>query len=71
MEIKDWIAADSRVVLYLALPNDIQVGDELRLYPGCDKTLATCRDKFDNVINFRGEPFVPGSDFLARYPDQK
>lgn len=34
-------------------------GDTFVLEPGCDHTLATCRSKFNNAINFRGEPFVP------------
>jgi hypothetical protein len=29
---------------------------------GCDKTLPTCFAKFNNVVNFRGEPLVPGLD---------
>jgi uncharacterized phage protein (TIGR02218 family) len=37
-------------------------------YAGCDRRLATCREKFDNVVNFRGFPHVPGSDFVLRYP---
>jgi uncharacterized phage protein (TIGR02218 family) len=28
---------------------------------GCDKKISTCCKKFDNVLNFRGEPFVSGS----------
>lgn len=32
----------------------------------CDKQLSTCRDTFHNVINFRGEPFVPGIDRLLQ-----
>lgn len=35
---------------------------------GCDRTLATCAGRFANAINFRGEPFLPGNDLLARYP---
>jgi uncharacterized phage protein (TIGR02218 family) len=27
---------------------------------GCDRSLATCRDKYDNVINYGGFPHVPG-----------
>lgn len=26
---------------------------------GCDKTLATCKKQFNNILNFRGEPFIP------------
>lgn len=34
-------------------------GDSFAAWPGCDKTKATCENKFSNVINFRGFPFVP------------
>lgn len=35
---------------------------------GCDRHLSTCRGRFDNVVNFRGFPHIPGSDFVLRYP---
>jgi hypothetical protein len=37
---------------------------------GCDRRLSTCRDRFDNVPNFRGFPHIPGSDFILKYPRQ-
>ena len=37
---------------------------------GCDRALATCRDRFANVANFRGFPHIPGNDFVLRYPRQ-
>lgn len=43
-------------------------GDRLRLTEGCDKRFATCRDRFANSANFRGEPHVPGRDSVMRYP---
>lgn len=43
-------------------------GDRLEVSEGCDKTLATCRTRFGNAANFRGEPFLPGIDLLTRYP---
>lgn len=43
-------------------------GDAFVATAGCDRRLATCRDKFDNVDSFRGFPHVPGSDFVLRYP---
>ena len=33
--------------------------DEVDVYPGCKGDVETCRDKFDNVINFGGHPYVP------------
>lgn len=40
----------------------------VRLIEGCDKQLATCRDRFGNAANFRGEAHLPGDDLLTRYP---
>ncbi|MNT98193.1 hypothetical protein D3C72_2407210 [compost metagenome] len=37
---------------------------------GCDRRLTTCREKFENVPNFRGFPHIPGNDFVLRYPRQ-
>ncbi len=39
--------------------NPIEIGDTGEIFPGCDKLVTTCRDKFDNVNNMRAEPFVP------------
>lgn len=43
-------------------------GDQVRLEAGCDKTVETCRVKFDNFLNFRGFPDIPGDDWLAAVP---
>jgi uncharacterized phage protein (TIGR02218 family) len=39
-------------------------GKSYRLCLGCDKQFTTCKQKFDNVANFRGFPHVPGNDFM-------
>lgn len=52
--------------LYDPVPFDIAIGDDVRVIAGCDKTLATCRDKFDNAPNFKGEPDIPGPTYMAR-----
>jgi uncharacterized phage protein (TIGR02218 family) len=43
-------------------------GDSVRLEAGCDKLAATCKAKFDNFLNFRGFPDLPGEDWLTSYP---
>lgn len=68
IECKTW-AASGAVELFIAAPFPLAVGDGFTIYPGCDKRLATCRDKFGNVPNFRGEPYVPTQDKIARIPD--
>lgn len=35
-------------------------GEGITLYPGCDKTAATCRTKFSNKLNFQGEDHFLG-----------
>lgn len=34
-------------------------GQSIDAYPGCDRQLLTCRDKFNNVNNFFGHPWIP------------
>lgn len=33
--------------------------DDVVVFPGCDHTLSVCVNKFDNVNNFGGQPFIP------------
>jgi uncharacterized phage protein (TIGR02218 family) len=43
----------------LPLPNAPAAGDAFSVFPGCDKTQSTCTSKFNNVIHFRGFPYIP------------
>lgn len=52
------------LVLAKELCVPIQPGQQALLYPGCDKKLITCCNKFNNVLNFRGEPYVPDFKIL-------
>ena len=45
--------------LLLPLPSTPAFGDTFKIYPGCDKTQATCTNKFHNVRNFLGFPYIP------------
>lgn len=69
MEIKEYLyssATGGTIILTLAMPYAIGVGDSYTITKGCDKTLATCKQKFNNTINFRGEPHVPGLDKILQ-----
>ncbi|MGM4927159.1 DUF2163 domain-containing protein [Tardiphaga sp. 619_E2_N8_5] len=57
-----------RLSLWQAMAEPIAIGDAFTVTAGCDKTLATCRDRFGNVDNFRGFPDIPGNDFVMSYP---
>lgn len=45
-----------------------EAGVLMELVEGCDKLLSTCAARFENGVNFRGEPYLPGNDLLTRYP---
>ena len=61
MEVKMFTSPGS-FILQEAMIRGIAVGDEYSVSAGCDKTLATCKARFSNVINFRGFPYLPGKD---------
>ena len=56
--------------LWQAMPQPIAAGDAFTVTAGCDKRFQTCHDKFNNVVNFRGFPHIPGNDFVISYPVQ-
>lgn len=41
---------------------DLRVGDNVELVKGCNHSLAQCKAKFDNVINFGGFPYIPSDN---------
>ncbi|WP_394270062.1 DUF2163 domain-containing protein [Qipengyuania sp.] len=53
------------------LSPDLRPAHRAWLREGCDKTIATCAARFANVINFQGEPHLPGNDLLAQYPQPR
>jgi uncharacterized phage protein (TIGR02218 family) len=57
----DWLGLDRPLVV------GTSPGTRIELREGCDHTIATCAGRFANGINFRGEPYLPGNDLLARY----
>ncbi|GAB5348911.1 DUF2163 domain-containing protein [Alteriqipengyuania sp. 357] len=58
------------LVLDGPLAEGVGPGTRAELREGCDRTIATCSARFDNALNFRGEPFLPGNDLVARYPSR-
>ncbi|WP_395392245.1 DUF2163 domain-containing protein [Novosphingobium sp. BL-8A] len=62
------VSSAGSVLLDAPLDIAIPAGARVRLREGCDHTLDSCATRFGNAVNFRGEPFLPGSDLLASYP---
>lgn len=58
----DWrqVHAQSGDVLTLPIPfyEDVD-GETVTVYAGCDHTITACEEIFNNVVNYRGYPWVP------------
>lgn len=52
----------NRLVFPAPLPLLPVAGNTIWLYAGCDKTVAACKLKFNNLLRFRGFPYVPKED---------
>lgn len=50
------------IQLVQPLPTALAAGDTFQVYPGCDRSQATCGGKFSNSLRFRGYPFIPSAE---------
>ncbi|MBA2467043.1 MAG: DUF2163 domain-containing protein [Sphingomonas sp.] len=63
------LAVDGNMIRVRDLAREpIAAGCRVEVREGCDKRFATCTSRFDNAVNFRGEPHLPGNDLLTRFP---
>jgi uncharacterized phage protein (TIGR02218 family) len=54
------------VTILTQFPMPLEAGDECIMTAGCDKTFTTCRKIYNNAVNFRGEPHIPGVKKLVK-----
>ena len=47
------------VTLHIPFDSRVYVGSEVVGLPGCDGSPLMCRDRFSNLINFVGMPYIP------------
>jgi uncharacterized phage protein (TIGR02218 family) len=68
VEVKAHLVQGGVVTIELWQParGPLVAGQTFEVTAGCDKHLATCREKFGNTVNFRGFPHMPGNDALTR-----
>lgn len=46
------------LILATQTPRPVAVGDQISIHAGCDRTLPTCRDRFNNLRRYCGEPCI-------------
>ena len=68
--IADYQASTRRIVLLTPTPFDIALNDRVIVQVGCDGLIGTCRDKFNNILNFGGDPFAPSAQQLIEPPEE-
>ena len=59
---------DRRLTIWSDLRAELRVGEMVKIVTGCDRATETCKLKFNNFLNFRGFPDIPGEDWLMSYP---
>ena len=73
MDIKTHNKETETIELFLPMPYNIKVGDQYKITSGCnhmflgsDGTIATgdCITKYNNGVNFRGQPHTPTEDTI-------
>lgn len=52
------------IELITPVPTNTVSGDKLILVKLCDKSILTCGKVFNNNVNFRGEPYLPGDSLF-------
>lgn len=67
-EVQTYKHEDGKIVFCFETPYDIAAGDAFLVQAGCDKAFETCLAKFNNVPNFGGFPFIPGTDRMLQIP---
>lgn len=47
---------------------DAVVGSSVDTYPGCAHNVTICKDKFDNILNYGGQPWIPRQNPMGGSP---
>lgn len=58
---------EGKIILDSVFDLKLVPGNKYRITAGCNKTLEQCVNKFSNIINFRGEPFIPNRHKLLAH----
>jgi uncharacterized phage protein (TIGR02218 family) len=69
-KVSAFLSASSRFSLLFEPPSAIAASDGFSVIAGCRKRLLEdCKTKHNNVLNFQGEPHLPGIDKLTAAAD--
>ncbi|WP_313991487.1 DUF2163 domain-containing protein [uncultured Selenomonas sp.] len=67
-EVEQSVARNGQIYFFSPPMHEVIIGDTFRIVPGCNGEPSTCKKRFNNFVNFRGEPYIPGNDYAVGYP---
>lgn len=59
------VAAHAGTAITLSYPLEVDPGDVVDIFAGCDRSKATCTDKFSNLVNFLGFHLIPSRNLFG------
>lgn len=62
-QVRSWVASELKINTWDVCSHMLEAGTKLEIHRGCQKTEAEC-NVFNNIVNRRAEPFVPGRDAI-------
>ncbi|MDR1425790.1 MAG: DUF2163 domain-containing protein [Rickettsiales bacterium] len=65
MEVKQ--SYGGNIVLAMSVAKGMEVGNQFTVVAGCDKKFSSCIERFQNAINFRGEPNLPRTTKVYKF----
>lgn len=60
--IRSFVQPTGLIQLLAPMPYLVQAGDAFTAYPGCNKSISDCVNKFNNKANYGGQPFIPSPE---------
>lgn len=63
--IKTHANASGQIAVALPWPLAPVIGNTFEVTPGCNRTMSQCQSKFNNLIHYRGEPFIPAPETVT------
>lgn len=61
-QIEAYSSVSGTIGLLEPVAFDISIGDTFRIRPDCDKQPYTCKNTYNNWLNYKGEPLIPVGD---------
>ena len=62
--VKSWDQTTKTITIQIPTNYPVVIGDQVKVYAGCNKYKGNCKDKFNNYVNYRGFYDIPGLDFI-------